>query len=61
MAKIQKFIPYPLRDSIVSAALNLLPKNIRGRKTLELFGKRLDKLEFNNANLFDYEKKEKII
>ena len=39
LAKIQKFIPYPLRDSIVSTALNLLPKNIRGRKTLELFGK----------------------
>ena len=60
LAKIQKFIPYPLRDSIVSAALSLLPKNIRGRKTLELFGKRLDKLEFNNANLFDYEKRKKL-
>jgi len=60
LAKIQKFIPYPLRDSIVNTALSLLPKNIRGRKTLELFGKRLNKLEFNNANLFDYKKREKL-
>ena len=37
-----------------------MPKNIRGRKTLELFGKRLDKLEFNSANLFDYEKRKKL-
>lgn len=60
LVKIQKFIPYPLRDSIVSTALSLLPKNIRGRKTLELFGKRLDKLEFNSANLFNYEKRKKL-
>ena len=60
LGKIQKFIPYPLRDSIVKSALSLLPKNIRGHKTLELFGKRLDKLEFNNANLFDYKKRDKL-
>jgi asparagine synthase (glutamine-hydrolysing) len=60
LAKIQKFIPYPLRNSIVKSVLNLLPKNIRGRKTLELFGKRLNKLEFNNANLFDYKKRGKL-
>tara|TARA_B100001057_G_scaffold455516_1_gene502135 strand:- start:346 stop:1566 length:1221 start_codon:yes stop_codon:yes gene_type:complete len=60
LAKIQKFIPYPLRNSIVNSALSLLTKNIKGRKTLELFGKRLEKLEFNNANLFDYKKRDKL-
>ena len=60
LAKIQKFIPYPLRNSIVKSVLNLLPKNIRGRKTIDLFGKRLNKLEFNNANLFDYKKRAKL-
>ena len=60
LAKIQRFIPFPLRDSLVNIALSLLPKNMRGLKTIELFGKRLDKLEFNNANLFDYKKREKL-
>ena len=60
LAKIQKFIPYPLRNSIVNSVLSLLTKNIKGRKTLELFGKRLEKLEFNNANLFDYKKRDKL-
>jgi asparagine synthase (glutamine-hydrolysing) len=37
-----------------------MPDNFKGRKTLELFGKKLDKLEFNNANLFDYKKRYKL-
>lgn len=60
LAKIQKFIPYPLRNSIMHSLLNLMPDDFRGRKTLELFGKKLDKLEFNNANLFDYKKRYKL-
>ena len=60
LAKIQKVIPYPLRNSVVNSLLSLLTKGFRGRKTLELFGKKLEKLEFNNANLFDYKKREKL-
>tara|TARA_Y100000816_G_C26003284_1_gene524298 strand:- start:141 stop:1037 length:897 start_codon:yes stop_codon:yes gene_type:complete len=53
LSKIQNFLPYPFRSSIVNIALRLLPKNIRGRKTLDLFGKDLKNLNFNSANLFD--------
>jgi asparagine synthase (glutamine-hydrolysing) len=60
LVKIQKFIPYSLRNYIFSSGLSLLTKNFRGRKTMELFGNRLEKLEFNNANLFDFKKREKL-
>lgn len=54
LSKIQEFLPLPLRKSIVNLFLDLLPINIRGRKTLELFGKDINKLDFNNASLFSY-------
>ncbi len=53
LSKIQNFLPYQFRSPIVEIALRLLPKNIRGRKTIELFGKDLKNLDFNSANLFD--------
>ncbi len=60
LSKLQKFIPLPLRASIVNLFLDLLPISIKGRKTLELFGKDIDKLDFNNANLFNYNMRNKL-
>ena len=58
--KIQKFFPYPLRSPLVNLALSLLPKNIRGRKSLELFGKDIKNLHFNSANLFNDSMRKKL-
>ena len=45
---------------MVNLALTILPKNIKGRKTLDLFGKDIKNLDFNGANLFDYEMRKKL-
>mgnify|MGYP003326240577 CR=1 FL=1 len=37
-----------------------MPKNIKGRKTLDLFGKDIKNLDFSGANLFDYEMRKKL-
>jgi asparagine synthase (glutamine-hydrolysing) len=60
ISKIQKLIPLPIRASIVNLFLDLLPINIKGRKTLELFGKNMNKLDFNSANLFNFKMRSKL-
>ena len=60
LSNLQKFFPNPLRISLVNLALTILPKNIKGRKTLDLFGKDIKNLDFNGANLFDYEMRKKL-
>ena len=60
LLNLQKFFPNPLRASLVNLALTILPKNIKGRKTLDLFGKDIKNLDFNGANLFDYEMRKKM-
>ena len=58
--KFQRFFPYTLRSSLVNLALSLLPKNIKGRKSLELFGKDIKNLDFNSANLFNDSMRKKL-
>tara|TARA_B100001250_G_scaffold114528_1_gene96982 strand:- start:18766 stop:20616 length:1851 start_codon:yes stop_codon:yes gene_type:complete len=60
LSYLQKFFPNPLRASLVNLALTILPKNIKGRKTLDLFGKDIKNLDFNGANLFDYKMRKKL-
>ena len=60
LSNLQKFFPNPLRASLINLALTILPKNIKGRKTLDLFGKDIKNLDFNGANLFDYEMRKKL-
>ena len=58
--KLQKFFPYPLRSSLINLAMSVLPKNIKGRKSLELFGKDIKNLKFSSANLFNNSMRKKL-
>ncbi len=60
LSKFQKFVPRSLRSSLVNSALKLLPRNIRGRKSLDLFGRDLKNLNFDSANLFNYGMRQKL-
>ncbi len=58
--KLQKFFPYPLRSSLINLAMSVLPKNIKGRKSLEIFGKDIKNLKFSSANLFNNSMRKKL-
>ena len=60
LSRLQKFLPNPIRSSLVNLALYLLPKNIKGRKSLDLFGKDIANLNFDTANLFDFAMRKKL-
>lgn len=50
-----KYVPHKMRHAISKAALSTLPRNIRGRKTIEILGEDLINLNFSSSLLFNYE------
>ncbi len=56
-----KFVPYSLRNILSKNLITFLPENTRGIKTIELFGKDLNNLEFSSSLMFDYSERQKLI
>jgi len=50
---LSKFIPFPIRKFAINNILKILPHNLRGRKTIELFGQDLNNLNFSPSLMFD--------
>ena len=50
---LSKFIPFTIRKYAAKNILKILPLNLRGRKTIELFGQDLNHLDFSTSLMFD--------
>jgi asparagine synthase (glutamine-hydrolysing) len=55
MHKLCRYIPHQMRHAISRGALSALPKNMRGRKTIEILGEDLINLNFSSSLMFNYE------
>jgi len=57
MHKFCRYIPYKIRKITTKSALSILPRNIRGRKTVEMLGKNFKNLNFSSSLMFSYEER----
>jgi len=52
-----KFLPAKLRKNLITYSLKLLPNDFRGKKTMELFGQDLVKMNYSSSLMFNIDER----